>query len=362
MTHSDAQVASNDKLIVKMLRPNDPLWETVESRTGSSVYHSRNWHTVLANAFEHQSSFLVALRDGELVDLLPAVTIRAPFLGTKIVSTPYEGSHGGFVSDDTEAHQLLIDGLKELATRVSARHIEVRSERPIDILRKNGFTDQQPLLVTALDLSDEKTTWNGLSAKHRRNVRRASKNGVTVRRAGGYSELCVFFEILHRHYHGLGLPFFSMVLFDEIWSQLIQNRRADLLIARIGEAIIGGHLVFYSQDELISKYSSFSKSDKFKKSYASYALFWEAIRLGINKKLTSFNMGVTGKNNTGLLDFKNRFGATTAPVHFYSWPMRRRSPDYSEYYGGYRGLKRAWQLLPKPWATRIGHIINTWIC
>jgi hypothetical protein len=362
VTSDNTRQSAAGSIQVRILADDDPVWTEIDNRPDLSIYHTRDWAILVREVFGHVPKPVAVFVDGELIELLPAFLVRNPLLGAKLISTPYEGCYGGFSSADAAVQTASVETLLRIAGNARASILQIRTQRRIEILEDLGFVSQQPLLVTDLKLIDEETNWGQLTAKHRRNVRAATKKGVSVETANSLEEMQIFFAILSRHYKDLGLPFFSFRYFEKIWKYLVEKGRADLLIARIDGTIIGGHLLFFSGEVLLSKYSAYIKNSEFKSTYASYTLFWEAIRIGINRGLRSFNLGVTGRQNRGLLDFKNRFGATTAPISFYTHQFRGKLPDFSEYYGGYRTLKKIWSLSPRFLTTPIGQLINTWLC
>ena len=283
-------------------------------------------------------------------------------MGKKLVSTPYEGCSGGFSSSDVQLRKMLIKKILEYAQELNVKYIEIRSSFPISELKESGFIEKTPLLVSEAPLKDADDNFAMLSAKHRRNVRSAEKKGVTIRAAENIEEMKIFYKILYEHYKNLGVPFFGVKFFLGIWEKLIENDQASLLIARFGEEIIGGHLLFFSGKILISKYAAFRREKDLSKLYASYALFWKGIEVGLQKGFESFNLGVTGEVNTGLLDFKSRFGAETHPVYFYYYPIGGEIPDFAKYYGEYSLLKKIWRAAPAILTSGIGQKINEWIC
>jgi CelD/BcsL family acetyltransferase involved in cellulose biosynthesis len=353
---------TNTEIIVHPLSMDDVAWAEIEPDPRYSIYHHRAWAQIVEWVFGHRPMYLAALERGAVLDLLPMFLVRYPGLGAKLISTPYEGCYGGFALDESASREHLLTAARELAGSENVKFIEIRSQRPAIGLSEAGYVHSEPLLISEVELYGEDENFAMLSSKHRRNVRTAGKRGVVVSFSDTAEDMRRFYALVARHYHALGLPFFSPRYFDEIRNTLILEGMARLQVAHIGGRFVGGHLLLESGKVLISKYSASTDDPEFRSSYISYAMFWEAIRYGVERGFSSFNMGVTGRQNSGLLDFKSRFGARTSPVHFYLYPLRGGIPDYSELYHGYRLLKRAWSLLPLSVVRPIGHQINRWLC
>jgi CelD/BcsL family acetyltransferase involved in cellulose biosynthesis len=348
--------------VVRVLELGDAQWEALESDDRFSVYHRRDWIALVERVFGHRAMFVAALEDNRVIDALPLFMVRFPGLGSKIVSTPYDGCYGGFAADDHHVHNDLIRTAIRLAKESRARFVEIRSQTPVAGLTGAGFIEHKPLLITELELIGIDENFKRFSTGHRRNVRYAEKRGVTTSKAQKPEDMRKFFTLLRMHYKDLGIPFFSQKFFDEIWNSLIEKETAVLHLASVGDETIGGHLMFKSGTALISKYAAYSKQARYRNKYVSYALYWEAIRFGIEHGFSLFNMGVTGRENTGLLDFKNRFGARTREVSFYYYPIRGQVPDYSELYHGFQFAKKVWRWAPSTITSYLGHWVNKWFC
>ena len=352
----------NSNITVSVLEGDDPIWNQIESNSTLSLYHRREWMQLVENTFANRGYYIVATHSGGLLDVLPLFLITHPIMGKKLISTPYEGCHGGFSSSDSEVKHKMISKIMLEASRLDVKYVEIRTMEPVKELEQYGFKKSIPFIVSEIELLNNKENFSMLSPKHRRNVRNAEKKGVTVVQASKLSQMDVFYEILSKHYKDLGVPFFGRGFFKNIWKNIIMKGHADLLLGKIDNEIIGGHLLFFSGSKIISKYSACIRNTKLRQCYASYALFWAGISRGIAKQCSVFNLGITGKENQGLLDFKTRFGAESKPVHFYSLPVSGKTPDYAKYYNSYNLHKKVWKNLPIKMTNMLGHEINKWIC
>lgn len=365
--HSPCEVESGSlsryrPLEIRTISETDALWDYVAARRDLSVYHKRPWKELVETVFGHESKYLAALENSRVVDVIPAFLVRSLFAGKRIVSTPYEGCFGGFSSRDPEVCRALVEHLERAGRRNRVSHVEIRSQSRLPELPPLGYQELSPLLISRVDLIGLEANWNRLSTNHRRNVGIAQKKNVRVKTADSAEQMRCFYEIVAQHYHRLGVPFPAAVYFDEIWNRMVLQDHARLLIAEVDERIVGGHLLFLSGHDLISKYSAVRSEDRRHKLNVSYALFWEAIRYGNDQHFKRFNLGITGFRNPGLLDFKQRFGATTTPVYFYFKMFRGKAPDYAAHYDGHSLAKKLWRLAPRRVVDYVGHKINKWLC
>lgn len=356
----DDRIAS--KVDIRILSDNDPMWDQIRSNTMFSIYHTKSWKSIVEETFKHSGAYITASENGDLVDALPFFLTKSHWMGEKLISTPYEGCNGGFSSPRVEVRKMLIERILEYALKLNVKYVEIRSGFPMGELKESGFIEKRPLLISEITLKNLDENWRRLSRNHRRNVRVAQKKGVSVVPASSWAEMEIFYELLVDHYKSLGTPFFGKKFFRKIWDKLIQQGDAHLLLAKFDQEIIGGHLLFFSGKTLISKYSACKKNKGFSKLYPAYALFWEGIRVGIDRHFRKFNLGITGECNTGLLDFKSRFGSKNRPVYFYYYPISGKIPDYARYYESHPLLKTIWRTAPRSLTTVLGQKINEWIC
>lgn len=347
---------------VECLGKKTVIWKTIDDCPLLPLYAKSAWGTVIERAFKHSPRHIVGLKDGNILDVLPLFLVRMPFLGKKLVSVPYDACYGGFSSCQSEVRRQVVDELVTYAKRKRVKYIEIRSLSEVNELSSFGFTQTNPFVTSVVPLRDCNENWSMLSRKHRRNVNTAAKKGVAIELASNWSQMKAFYDLLLDHYTGIGTPFLGDLFFREIWENVIQKNQGALLLAKFEERIIGGHLLLFSGDTLISKYSTSRRDGIYSKLYSSYALFWEAIKFGCTKEFQKFNLGITGRSNLGLLEFKSRFGAATKDVNFYYYLLRGKIPEYEQYYASYTSLKVLWSKLPKIITSKLGHKINGWIC
>jgi hypothetical protein len=347
---------------VECLGKNAAVWKGIDDCSDLPLYAKSVWATVIENSFKHSPRHILGFKNANILDVLPVFSVRMPFLGEKLVSVPYDACYGGFSSGQSEVRQHMVDELVAYAKKKRVKYIEIRSLSEVSELSSFGFCQTNPFVTSVVPLRHCTENWSMLSKKHRRNVKAAAKKGVVIELASNWSEVKAFYDLLVDHYNGIGTPFLGVLFFKEIWEHIIQKNQGALLLAKFEERIIGGHLLLYSGDTLISKYSTTRRNGIYSKLYSSYALFWEAINFGCAKEFQNFNLGITGRSNSGLLEFKSRFGAATREVNFYYYLLRGKVPEYEQYYSSYAFLKALWSKLPKILTSTLGHKINGWIC
>src|SRR5262245_662418 len=84
-------------------------WDAyVKNRPAASGYHLSAWAKVFNKAFGHETRYLSAEVDGEIVGILPLVMFKTRFLRRFSVSLPFV-NYGGVVADSPEAEVALVE-------------------------------------------------------------------------------------------------------------------------------------------------------------------------------------------------------------------------------------------------------------
>ena len=145
---------------------------------------------------------------GRIAGILPLSLVASPWFGRILCSMPYV-NYGGPCADDAETEDALTRRAVELTDEIGAKHLEMRTRRPSGVelpvsLRKVSLT---------LTLNpDPEVLCKGFTSKHRTNIRRAEKNGLTVR-AGGLELLDTFYAVMERSWQHLGTPLYRKQYF-----------------------------------------------------------------------------------------------------------------------------------------------------
>jgi len=92
------------------------------------------------------------------------------------------------------------------------------------------------------------------------------------------------------------------------------------------------------------------------------ALYWAAIQQAAERGHPDVNWGSSAPKQTGLIDFKERWGGASQPVHFHDLPLRGAPPDIESYYDDSGLARRAWKKLPIPLTALLGGPLNRWFC
>ena len=177
-------------------------------------------------------------------------------------------------------------------------------------IRDGGYVYEAHLNFL-IDLTKSKEElWANLSKKRRNNIRRALKNGVTVKVVESEDQIYKFYDMLHETYRNAKLPLADISLFRSIFKSLTPKNMAKLLLAKYENNYIGGILIL-TYDGVI--YDWYAGADReYLKVCPNDLLTWHAIEWGSKNGYHTFDFGGAGNPNNneheGIREFKKQFG------------------------------------------------------
>jgi hypothetical protein len=157
--------------------------------------------------------------------------------------------------------------------------------------------------------------FRGFSETARNKIRRATRNGVVVRRATNSLEVNTYYSIYHKVVKARDKwnMVYKRSLFDELFKL---DDAIVLLLAERNELVIGG--AWFVRDGNSLCYWQGAMDYQHKKCFPHYALMNAAIELSCNEGMRSFNMGAS-LQIPSLEQFKSFWGTRKVPVWSFYW-------------------------------------------
>jgi hypothetical protein len=347
-----------------MRETDTAAWSDFASRRPeANLYHTLQWRDLVIEVFGHQPVYLLAELEGNVCGALPMFLVKARLLGSKLISMPYDIGSGGALADDAATERLLVENAMALARELGVDYLELRygSDRPA--LHSLRLQRSEPVLISETELDSEASVRARVKDDSHRSVRKAERRGVTVREGSNLEDYRAFYDVYLQVFRDFGTPPYGGGYFPALWRRLGPSGAARLLLAEVNGRCVGGLLLFCWGKNLVSKFAACLPEAVPLRAYA--ALSWRAIQFGLEHGYRRLSWGTSGRDQTGLVEFKERWGAQTRPAVFYDLPVLGRAPMIERYWscgGPYLWMRRAWRLAPL-WATRIGgETLNRWFC
>jgi CelD/BcsL family acetyltransferase involved in cellulose biosynthesis len=317
--------ARSEPAAATRLSLDDPRWAAfVQAHPAALGYHNPAWAEVVASTYRFDAFVLATLAGDTITAGIPVVDVRV-LRRRRWVALPFTDTCPPLLGPGSDGESFT--RALESARLLAGCPLLVRA--PI-----SGRVDQAAEAVThTLALSDDADRVQaGFHHSQRRNIKRAAKEGVEVRRAAEPSDLSHTFYALHSATrHRLGVPVQPRRFFEAQWRGLVAPGHARLLLAyREGNAI-AGMLLLQGNGTVTYKYGASDAAALDVR--PNHALFAQAIRDACVEGNHTFDFGRTDFEDEGLRVFKTNWGALETPLVYSALgaaPARKRAaPDDS---------------------------------
>lgn len=331
----------------------DPLWEEyVAHHPGGTLFHTLIWRNAVRDVFGHQSRYLAAWREKELVGVLPLMLVRSRLAGRILVSVPY-AVYGGSLADDQVVHNALIAHARSLADRLSCQWLDIRSsdaQAPDLPVAKRYVTFRKPLPDTVSGVLDE------LPRKARAAARQARERYKleALFDDDGLETLWSLYSQSMRRVASVNYPldFFCALVERTVAvtsrdANLGRGDQAGHLVQLIlhNSKPIAGVLSFIYRDTLMPYFAGCD--ERYEKYHPNNFLYLTAMERGVEIGCRRFDFGRSRVDNAGSYNFKRFQGFEPTPLNYqYYVPRNGRVPDL---HPGNRKLELAqqvWTRLP----------------
>ena len=344
-----------DALMPSILGRTDPeirAWDTYVLRSPlSNGYHLSGWRRVIEEAFGHRTYyFLVQGPEGTVQGVAPLVLLASRGFGRFLVSLPFV-NYGGLTAESHEVRLRLEERIIEQARAVNADHVELRHEEVTDTSMVS--TERKVSMRLALPNSYEKLL-QGFPSKLRSQVRRAQKEGMTVR-VGGHDCLDEFYAVFSRCMRDLGTPVYAKEFFGKILQVFPKETR--ICVVSHDETPVAAGFLYGFRSSLEIPWAASDK--RFNKLAPNMLLYGTVLEYACQQGFQVFDFG-RSTPDSGTYRFKAQWGAQPKQLHWYYWmkdgnPVPQLNPQNPKY----ALAIRLWQKLPLVVANFLGpHIVK----
>lgn len=328
----------------------DRRWtEFVASCPHALAFHEPAWSEVVAECYGYRRLALgVTDGSGCLEEGVPLVEVGGRRRPRRWVSLPFTDYCPPLSSSGASPVRLpaLLDAARREA-RVS------RLELKADLAGAGASTSASGVRHT-LELArdpDEVLAFLKRS-QAARNIARARREGVVVRRGETLGDLSrVYYDLHARTRRRLGAPAQPRRFFELLWRRMLEPGLGFLLLAFAGERPIAGAVFLTGGRTMTYKFGA-SEAGSWSLR-PNHLLFWTAIVRGCEEGFRELDFGRTELHHRGLLEFKRQWATSETPLVYAALgepPKRRRGGRLQRAKGtiirrGPLSVARAWGAL-----------------
>ena len=314
-----------------------------------AMQDAQRWLRILRDGLQHEPYCVRAVRDGNVVGMLPLAFVKSALFGRFLVSLPYINS-AGVIADDPNVAAELIERAVQLADQLNVRYLELRQEQEIahaslGAANRSKVLMRLPLPATADDL------WTGFKAKLRSQIKSGQKHNFEAV-WGGEELLPDFYAVFSRNMRDLGTPVYSQQLFASILQEF--SGAAELCVLRHEQRAIAAALLLHYHDR--TEVPSASSLREVSSTNANMAMYWELLKRSVERGQRLFDFGRSSEGS-GTYRFKQQWGAQPYPSVWQYYLRQGTASDMRPDNKKFGLAIRVWQKLPVAVTRLIGPTI-----
>lgn len=298
-------------------------YDYIRQNPNSLLYGTPRFMSLIGHHLEAQPGWLSAKRDEEVIGLLPFLK-KDGMLGPVFNSLAYYGSNGGVIQhrQDPEAKAELISTFYEMAREtksVSATIITNPLEKDAEFYHRNtgyDLLDERIGQITHFPVSKSPEDLMGLFQDPRpRNIRRALREGVVVETRHDYDALDFLYKTHIANIQAIG-GLSKQRTFFELIPEVMKESDWSIFLAKLNNEPIAALLVFYFNQTV--EYFTPVIVESYRNLQALSLVIYKAMQDAIGKGFSNWNWGGTWLSQSGVYDFKKRWGTTDYRYYYYT--------------------------------------------
>ncbi len=276
----------------------------VAARPEATAFHRPEWAEMLCECYGLRGFALAALDErGSPTAGMPIIELPKLLRGRRWASLPFTDACAP-LSCSPGSETRLLGGLEEVRTAAEVNSIEIRWQVDVQGGQQTGTFLRH---VLELEPNEDAVLRRFHRSQVQRNINRAKREGVVIRRGDRQSDLDrVFFGLQVETRRRLGVPVQPRRFYTLLWRWLIEPGHGFLLLAYSGATPIAGAVFLRAGRTLTYKFGASSREHW--RLRPNVLLFWTAIQIGCASGAETFDFGRTELTDEGLRTFKLNWG------------------------------------------------------
>jgi len=327
-------------MIAQTIDPlQDPRWgKFLEGHPRASVFHSAAWLEALQRTYGYQPVvFTTSPPDQDLRDGLVFCRVDSWLTGRRLVSLPFS-DHCESLQGDRASGNALLKFICEYSRQRNLRYIEFRPLGDLDCV-PGPVQVVQTYYLHRLSLEpDIDILYRNLHKDStQRKIRRAERERLAYEEGTSQDLLDSFYDLLRLTRRRHGMPPQPRAWFENLIRCFPGSLK--IRVALHGKQPIAAIITVRHKDTLVYKYGCSDVT--FHNLGGMQLLFWKTITEAKSEGLQDIDLGRSQVDNHGLIQFKDRLGATRSTLTYsryylasrYSWRIQVSDRDWKVRFG-----------------------------
>lgn len=279
----------------------------------SNIFHHPAWSSLMQESYGYRP-FVAVVREanGNICAGVPMMEVNSKWAHPRWVSIPFS-DHCAPLSHDLAALKKLTDALTSKACELGSPKIELRWKLPAQA--ETQYSVGHVLHTIQLESAMEKVA-ERIHHSHWRNIKTAQSHSVRIKVGKDLEDMQAFYSLHLQTRRRQGVPIQPYHYFELLHKRLIEQGLGFVLLAYENGRCLAGAVFLHWNHTLTYKYGASAVEGLRLRS--NHLIFWNSIQWGCNNGYTSLDLGRTSLDNSGLRDFKSRWGARETPLIYTS--------------------------------------------
>jgi CelD/BcsL family acetyltransferase involved in cellulose biosynthesis len=342
--------------VYKLNPLEDSRWQRfVDKHSDSSIFHSTGWLEALRRTYGYQPIVYTTTPPGqELSNGLVFCRVQSWLSGCRLVSLPFS-DYCQPLLDNSDSAAELMSWLAASQIHQRWKYIELRpvSLAPLLSVPTGSFARTESFALHVLDIRPDLEELFRCFDKSciQRKIHRAEREQLVYDEGRSGTLLSKFYSLLVLTRRRHGVPPQPLAWFRNVVAYL-----KDKILIRVvskGAQPVASIVTILNGDTLIYKYGC--SDSHFNNLGGTPFLFWKAIQDAKRKGATKYDLGRSELNNTGLIGFKENWGARSIPLNYLRLPAAQAYRQPSEWAA--RLAKNVFSRMPEGLLTATGKLL-----
>jgi hypothetical protein len=297
---------------------NNPGWDDLLlMHEGSNIFHTSAWSKSICESYGYTPAYFTVFNNNHIKGLVPIIEVSSRLTGRRGVSLPFSDYCEPIMESKEQFHNVF-NRIITFGKERKWRYIELRGG-------SRFLEDETPshhYYGHNLDLADdEKQILANFRDSTQRNIKKAQKEGVTIRLSHSLESLDEFYGLncLTRKRHGL--PPQPYKFFRSVYDSIISKGKGFTAIATFKNEPVAGAVYFHYGENALYKYGASDK--RYQDLRANNLVIWEAVKWYCRNGYKSLSFGRTEPENHGLRQFKSGWGTKENKIKYYKYDLQK---------------------------------------
>jgi len=285
-----------------------------------SLYHTSLWRELIESVYGHQPLYLI-IEDGkgDITAGLPLFLVHDKITGNRLSSVP--GAHfcNPLVSTQ-EMYDRLINFVLDFKEKNNVKYLELKTSSafPFDNRKFGKAMYGYSTYILNIDPSLETIHSSFHNSCVQRAIKKSYKSNIELAVAESVQEVQDFYQLYLKMRKDAGLLPQPYKFFSSMWKIMSPKQHIDILHAKHADSIISTILLLKYKNTVIYEYGA--SIPEMLSLRPSHFLLWESIKRSKLQGYKEFDFGRTADEDTGLSDFKRRWGTEKESLPYYYIP------------------------------------------